>query len=160
MTCPYYKWRDNFFFGDYFCTKQDKEVNSDIYQRYCKNYSYDDCPVYKQSSSSGGCYLTTACVEHRGLPDDCHALQTLRQFRDNWLKNQPGGLAEIAEYYRIGPAVVDGIEHHERRTEILEQLGTELVDPCVKLIEEGQFEEAHALYQNCTLQLKDAFGID
>ena len=31
------------------------------------------------SGSSAGCYLTSACVEAKGLPDDCQELQTLRR---------------------------------------------------------------------------------
>ena len=59
---------------------------------------------------SSRCYLTSACVEHHGLLDDCHELTVLRAFRDGWLSAQPGGLALIEEYYRIAPAIVDAIE--------------------------------------------------
>ena len=37
------------------------------------------------------CYITTACTEVMGLPDDCEALMTLRGFRDGWLREQDGG---------------------------------------------------------------------
>lgn len=51
-----------------------------------------------------GCFFTTACVEARGLPDDCEALETLRAFRDACLANRPDGREAIAEYYRMAPA--------------------------------------------------------
>ena len=105
MSCPYYTFRSN----DYYCTKNEDYVNSDVYYKYCRKYDYDDCPIYKGDSSSGGCYLTSACVEARGLPDDCMELQTLRDFRDNWLKQQPCGQDEVAEYYATAPRIVDKI---------------------------------------------------
>lgn len=97
MSCAYYTFRNN----DYYCLKKGDYVNSDVYQRYCKNYSYDECPIYKGNPDSGGCYLTTACVEAKGLPDDCEELTILRDFRDHWLKKQPGGAEEIAEYHQF-----------------------------------------------------------
>ena len=49
-----------------------------------------------------GCFLTTACCEVLGLPDDCFELRTLRRYRDETLAAMPGGNAAIAAYYRIG----------------------------------------------------------
>ena len=49
-----------------------------------------------KDNDNGGCYLTTACVAARGLPDTCIELQTLRAFRDGVLARQPGGREEIA----------------------------------------------------------------
>lgn len=40
---------------------------------------------------TGGCYITTATCEEYGKPDDCYELTTFRNFRDNWLKNNPMG---------------------------------------------------------------------
>ena len=51
MSCAYYTFRNN----DYYCLKKGDYVNSDVYQRYCKNYSYDECPIYKDNPNSGGC---------------------------------------------------------------------------------------------------------
>lgn len=62
------------------------------------------------AATKSRCYLTSACVEYRGLPDDCHELAVLRDFRDGWLSAQPGGPALIDEYYRVAPAIVDAIE--------------------------------------------------
>jgi hypothetical protein len=56
------------------------------------------------------CYLTSACVAYRGLPDDCHELTVLRAFRDGWLAAQPQGPALIEQYYAVAPDIVDAIE--------------------------------------------------
>ena len=76
MSCPFYWYNHH-----YACRKSGKDVNEDTYDKYCRNYDYDDCPIYK-GNDSGGCFLTSACTEARGLPDDCHELTVLRSFRD------------------------------------------------------------------------------
>lgn len=42
MSCPYYKYDHG-----YACAKCGKNVNEDIYWKYCRNYDYGDCPWYK-----------------------------------------------------------------------------------------------------------------
>ena len=93
MSCPYYWWNNH-----YACRKSGKDVNEDTYGKYCKNYSYSDCPIYKGNDTSG-CFLTSACVEARGLPDDCYELRVLRNFRDSYLVKQDCGECEINHYY-------------------------------------------------------------
>ena len=154
MSCPYYTFRSN----DYYCTKKSDYVNSDVYYKYCRNYDYDDCPIYKGDTGSGGCYLTSACVEAKGLPDDCMELTTLRNFRDNWLKNQPGGLAEVAEYYATAPKIVEKINALPNAKEIWGELYENLVLPCVKLIRTGKMEGAHEIYRNVARELKSEYG--
>lgn len=151
MSCPYYTWR-----SDYYCVKQQREVPDDTYHKYCQNYDYDDCPIYKDegSSSSDGCYLTSACVEAMGLPDDCYELTVLRGFRDSYLKSIPGGKEEICEYYHVAPAIVAAIDRKNDRLDILRRIYQNMVLPCVRMIEEKQFEQAHALYREQTVRLK------
>ena len=103
MSCPFYWYNHH-----YACRKTGQDVNEDTYYKYCRNYDYDDCPIYK-GNDSGGCFLTSACTEARGLPDDCHELTVLRAFRDGYLRSQPEGEAEIAEYYAVAPKIVDAI---------------------------------------------------
>ena len=153
MSCAYYTFRNN----DYYCLKKGDYVNSDVYQRYCKNYSYDECPIYKDNPNSGGCYLTSACVEAKGLPDDCEELTVLRDFRDNWMKQQPGGKEEIAEYYATAPQIVTEINKRADAREIWNALYDALVAPCVKLIQAGAMEQARKLYREMSLSLKERY---
>lgn len=144
MSCSYYMFRSN----DYYCCKKQDYVNLDVYYQYCRGYSYDECPIYKGETSSGGCYLTSACVEARGLPDDCEELAVLREFRDNWLKNQPGGLEEVAEYYATAPAIVEKINARPDAKAVWNDLYETLVVPCVRLIQAGELERAHKQYRD------------
>lgn len=60
-----------------------------------------------ESSLGSGCFITTACIESRGLPVDCYELETLRKFRDNWVSKHENGPAEIGIYYEIAPKIVE-----------------------------------------------------
>ena len=115
----------------------------------------------KSGSNSGsgteGCYLTSACVAARGLPDQCEELQTLRFFRDEYLKRQPGGQAEVEQYYVMAPRIVAAINRNENATEVWNSLYEELVKPCVQMIHANQNEAAYRLYKAYSLSLSRLF---
>lgn len=149
MGCPYYVWK-----SDYFCLKKDTEINEDLYSRYCKKYEYTDCPIYRYEEPGGkGCYLTSACVEAKGLLDDCIELTTLRRFRDTWLNAQPGGKIEIEIYYNTAPRILSAIQKREDNLIVLEQIYQDLVLPCVQLIQENKMDEAWKRYRAITEML-------
>ena len=105
-------------------------------------------------SGSDGCYLTTACVVANHLPDDCDELQTLRRYRDTYLKNKRNGNADIMEYYSIAPKIVSSINAADNSTAIWSAVYAELILPCVQMIKTGNYEEAYALYKNYTYRLR------
>ena len=122
-----------------------------------ERYSHGDSG---SSNNSGGCFLTTACTAARGLPDDCYELETLRGFRDNWLKKRKGGGTPIQEYYEIAPRIVEKINALPDADEIWERIYCELVVPCVELIDEGEYDAAFKHYQDYTLRLKERYLTD
>lgn len=135
------------------CRKSGKDVNEDIYYKYCRNYDYDDCPIYKGQDSTG-CFLTSACVEAKGLPDDCHELTVLRSFRENYLRLLPNGPTEIAQYYFIAPQIVSAIKQRNDSLSIFNAIYEQLVKPCVGMIERGENDSAHKLYREKVRQLQ------
>lgn len=151
MSCPYY-WYNN----HYACRKSEKDVNEDIYYKYCRNYDYGDCPIYKGQDSTG-CFLTSACVEAKGLPDDCHELSILRSFRDGYLSSLPGGREEVAEYYSIAPQIVAAIKDRANAPAIFNSIYEKLVRPCVEMIERGENKSAHKLYRDSVRQLQNQY---
>lgn len=157
MSCPFYKFESSFFGGDYYCIKQEKAVDSDTYYKYCRNYDYDDCPIYKHQSTSSGCFLTSACIAARGLSDDCYELCTLRTYRDTWLSKVDGGIAAISHYYIVAPKIVDAIEKLPNSKEIYEHIYEEMVRPCVSFIEQKKYSEAFDLYRGMTLHLAEQY---
>lgn len=154
MSCQFFHWDHN-----YACLKSGKDVDEDWYYKYCRNYDYTDCPIYKygEASSESSCFLTSACVEAMGLPDDCKELSTLRAFRDTYLKNTPDGETYIAEYYRLAPRIVQCIRADANAMERFKEIYVELVLPCVALIEAGAFAEAFEKYRQYVLLLKGKY---
>ena len=108
-------------------------------------------------SSGGGCYLTTACVEARSLPDDCDELMTLREFRDGYMKEQPEGESDIKTYYRVAPKIVEAINAREDSKQIYNDLYENMIVPCVEMIKNGKLEEAYSLYKSKALELAEAY---
>lgn len=155
--CSYY-----YYDSGYSCAlKREKEgsssIDSDTVHRYCWGYHYEECPrykEYKEEQSSSGCFLTSACVETKGLPDDCYELTTLRKFRDEYLAKQDCGQCDIAHYYHVAPAIVESIKKREDAGAVFERIYNELVIPCVKLIEDGDYVSAHNKYREYVTMLE------
>lgn len=157
--CAFY-----YYDGGYCCSVKrahsgSASIDSDTVHRYCWGYHYDDCPTYKkEKDSGGGCFLTSACVEAMGLPDDCRELTVLRHFRDTYMRGSEQGQADILEYYMIAPAIVDRIRERGNSRSVFERIYRDLVLPCVELIDAGRNEEAYGKYKDYTLMLKTTYG--
>lgn len=111
------------------------------------------------SNSDEGCYLTTACIIARNLPDNCDELQTLRSYRDTYLRNRKKGPDEIKEYYEIAPKIVSKINSFSDSANKWNELYLRLVVPCVEMIKDGKFEEAYELYKSTTLSMKESLAL-
>lgn len=110
-----------------------------------------------EDDNSGGCYVTTACVFAKGLPDDCYELETIRRFRDTWLRNQANGEEEIRTYYEIAPKIVEAFNRFENKKAIWNDIYEKIVLPCVKLIESEKYQAAFNLYKNETIYLYNEY---
>ena len=108
-------------------------------------------------SGSEGCYLTSACVAARGLPDHCEELRTLRSFRDGYLSQQPEGPAEIEQYYATAPNIVEAINQLPDAMEIWNRIYEELVEPCVQMIHANQNAQAHQLDKSYATELAQSY---
>lgn len=101
---------------------------------------------HSSGKNSSFCFITTAVCDYYGKPDNCEELMTLRNYRDSWLRNQPGGRELISEYYNKAPLLVNLLktsEHYERYCEIL---WTRYIKPCLDMIQNSAFEECRQLY--------------
>lgn len=124
---------------------------------YIRYGAYNDRRIaynMTESSLGSGCFITTACIESRGLPVDCYELETLRKFRDNWVSKHENGPAEIKIYYDIAPKIVEKLNHLPNSKEIYEKIYQEVVIKCVQFIEEGKENDAYSLYKNASFDLK------
>lgn len=92
------------------------------------------------------CFLTTACVHHKGLADNCDELQTLRWLRDNYMANNHEDKALLKAYKTEGPRMLKAMHGFENRGEILDYLHDHLVQPSVVLVKEGHYRQATDYY--------------
>ncbi len=105
-------------------------------------------------SSGGGCYLTTACVNARGLPDNCLELSVLRNFRNRILLQNPTGRKAVREYYKIAPEIVQSISGKDNSSEIWNSVYQD-IRKAVQFVLLGDFNRAFEHYKEMTLGLKN-----
>ena len=97
------------------------------YCSYYRSYYYhdDSCSHWERgnvTSASSGCFLTTACCEYMGLPDDCRELTVMRNVRDTYLKNTDIGKAMIDLYYEKAPDIVAKLDKKINKSEIYKNI--------------------------------------
>lgn len=113
----------------------------------------------RESSGLGGCFLTTACVEFAGLPNDCKELQVMRHFRDTYVCKLSDGDKSLSDYYQIAPLIVKRIKFQENSREIFKNmLGTLKI--VVKLVESERYSEAWSICQEEFIALKNKYAHD
>ena len=153
MSCTYYWWNHN-----YACRKSGKDVDEDTYYKYCRNYDYDRCPIFKQElPTDRRCYISTACIRSQGLPDTCYELETLRWYRDNILIKTTTGQKDVAEYYELAPKIVAAIEASPSAKDLYLEIYENMIVPCVNYIEGKEYLAAYELYKKTTNNLNMRF---
>jgi hypothetical protein len=113
--------------------------------------SYDECGTGETKDS--GCFLTTACVQAAGLPDNCRELTVLRHFRDNFVKALTDGDTLIQEYYDQSPRIVEKLTVIELR----EIYAT--IQDAVSQIDRGELSEAFKTYAEMFKGLRNRYFI-
>ena len=118
----------------------------------------------KNSHYSGGstdssddhdpCFITTACVRSKGLPDDCDELETMREFRNKFVLRLENGKELHEEYKRIAPIIIDSINHQNESKLIYDAIYNEIVK-MVNLIKNGKNLLALEKYKDMVVQLND-----
>ena len=118
---------------------------------YMQDYERKTCPSCgtvavgpKASTSTSDCCFITVCVKYAGLPDDCHELQVIRKFRDEYVRALPEGTTLIEDYYRTAPVIVQRIKLQKDSRDIFQKLLTALRE-VVALIQADRNSEALAL---------------
>ncbi len=123
------------------------------YSRNSSNSSSN--PSIGEVQSSGGCYLTTACMKHmqEEFYDNCEELTILRWFRDKYVSKD-----DIDHYYKIAPIIVETIDKLEDNEKIYKYIYENIVDTCVKAIKNGNYEFAYNRYKNSILVLEEQYA--
>lgn len=131
------------------------------YCRYYRAYYWDSdsCRHYDEderrlSSGGSGCFLTTACCQYKGLPDDCTELTILRNFRDNVLMQNDEERNLVEEYYRIAPELVERIEQQPDARDIYEQIYMK-IQQIIEQINKDNYASAINCYKDMVYTLQD-----
>jgi Uncharacterized protein conserved in bacteria (DUF2188) len=95
--------------------------------------------------SDEGCFVTTACVRHHGLADDCYELTTLRYFRDTHMISSPAGVALVRHYYMRAPLLVKRLNKRGDKDTVYREVLHRVRFACAA-IERRQFSVAQSIY--------------
>ena len=160
MQCDYLEWKGGIF-GGYYCQKDEKYVDSYTRNTYCDNsLNYRECSIYKKSSSTGGCYLTTTMCNILGYEDNCITLDTLINFRDEYMKETPECLPLLKDYDIVGPKICEKLEKDENKTRTAHIMLIEYITPAINCINNGYYDDAIEFYKDMTLSLMHYYGLD
>lgn len=138
-------------------TLSDKDYKCD----YCGQRFYSEYPTgfrcpkcgYKERKPSSDCFITTACVRAKGLPDDCYELTTLRRFRDEVLLKSPDLKGYVEDYYQKAPLIIAEIDKLDNSLEIYERIYNEMILPSVRYVDEKEEQRAIELYYGYYMEL-------
>lgn len=103
-----------------------------------------------------GCFITTACAKAKGLPDNCVELNTLRKFRDQYVKSLSDGEKIIKHYYKIAPLIVKRIDQLNNSKDIYFTIWEDVLN-CVDLINSNNYNKAMEEYYRIIKELERKF---
>ena len=138
------KWGD-----EHYCSKKGKYLKPTT--SACSSFVKNNA---KEGYQRAGCYITTIVCNILGYPDDCNLLVTLRDFRENYLKQNSECLPLLIEYDQIGPIISDNIVNDpDAKITAIENTRNFLI-PCVEAIKAGNLDKAIEIYKSLVLLLK------
>lgn len=143
------KWGD-----EHYCSKKGKYLKPTT--SACSSFVKNNA---KEGYQRAGCYITTIVCNILGYPDDCNLLVTLRDFRENYLKQNSECLPLLIEYDQIGPIISDNIVNDpDAKITAIENTRNFLI-PCVEAIKAGNLDKAIEIYKSLVLLLKLKYAL-
>ena len=131
---------------------------------YCKYFSKSDkaCSKFeKRRDIDTTCFLTTAICNIFGFEDNCFGLETLRNFRDNYLVKDERYHKLLAEYEVIGPVISNNLYHDEHRMEVADYyFENYLYNIIVNLSTYKDYDEAVNMYIEMVNDMKRMYGVN
>lgn len=120
---------------------------------------YADFDSIKSGFKQKLCYITTAVCQGLHKTQDCHELELLKKYRDEYLLKQDDGEAVIREYYDIAPTIVKRMEKEDAPEEKYRYLWEHYLKCCVAMIEAGKVEECRDVYEKMVEELRRQYII-
>ncbi len=129
-------------------SKRTLKINCDPWRRqmFCEVLPEDDC------------YLTSACVAHAGLTDDCYELTVMRAFRDDYLMTSVPGVALVSRYYRHAPNLLAAIRSSPDSDETMEWI-LQQVRETIRHYKDGRRTKALETYLDMIIALETEFQV-
>ncbi len=113
---------------------------------------------YSSGRSTGCCYLTTMICHILGYGDHCGVLETLRNFRNDVLQQDPQYADILYEYDTVGPQIAKKLEEEDK--DFVLDLYNGFILPIVSDIQEKRNNLAISRYIVMTKALEDCYGIE
>lgn len=123
----------------------------------CSHCKVEDRTV---GNGSAGCYLTTAVVDILGHEDHGYVLESLRNFRENFLRKDKKYFNILKEYDEIGPVIKENMENDEQKKVVANAMLYLRLLPIIENIEKGSNKEAIELYKDMVYVLKEEYNIE
>ena len=153
--------------GKYWCSRKGQNMYASDARCYsfCEaysrsNYSRENMYDNSRNSSSSGCYLTTIMCKILNYKDDNYYLNTLRDFRDNFMKKEPKYFPLLLMYDTVGPMISFELAKDTHNKEIAESFFSRYITKAVTAIEQDKNETAVNIYKAMTEELGNHYNID
>ncbi len=144
-SCMYFDWHntEGMLITKYYCGEM-------------RRYVTRGNPACAKFVERSGCYLTSACVKHKGFADDCYELTVLRNFRDTYISKLKNGKELIDEYYKTAPIIVQKIDELENKEEAYNEI-YEYILNCIEKINNNEHTAALNLYKEMVEKFSKRF---
>jgi hypothetical protein len=96
----------------------------------------------------GGCFLTTAAVSHMKQKDNGKVLNTLREFRDTYMRKNKEKSKDVAWYYENAPRIVAALDKRPDADKVYKKMYRDFIKPAYDAIQEGDEEYAYEIYKD------------
>ena len=125
------------------------------------DYPYADCNRCPNCgcTSPTGCFITEAACSYAGLPDNCHELRVLRDFRDSYMLSDPEMRRSVDYYYLIAPSIVEAIDAAGNPREAYSRLMKDYLRPSIEAVEQRRPNDARRIYARMMRELTDRYMV-
>jgi hypothetical protein len=115
-------------------------------------------PKPRPKKKDDDCFITTACVNHFGLDDNCYELEILRGFRDVYLLGNDQRKGLVKQYYIIAPTIVKLLDKAPDKNEQYKNIYKSILKAC-KYIKTNRPVEAQRIYTEVVKNLCIKFDL-
>ena len=166
-SCTYLDLSDGNCYGKYYCNKKwERDLAFDpACGSYTKAYSRDRGTIenaidFSKGKNNSGCYITTMLCDILKLSDSNYYLNTLRNFRDNYLAQDSKNKELLVEYDIVGPQICRYLLVDRQNKLIAAKMFFNYIKPVVSLINDKMYIDAINRYKMMIEALKCLYGIE